>query len=56
MKKDLQNISKRDWDILVAAGMLWELFPEAPSTWYELKGKDVSDVAHKKNIEIPCNR
>jgi hypothetical protein len=39
-RHDLSRISKRDWDILEKTGMLWELYPEAPSTWYELDKKD----------------
>lgn len=37
MKKQLKELTKEEWDVLEGMGMLWELYPDAPATYWEMK-------------------
>ena len=37
MKKPIDTFTELEWNQLESTGLLWELYPEAPTNWYELK-------------------
>ena len=40
MRKEIEELTREEWDKLKSTGMLWELYPEAPDT-YEHIGYDM---------------
>lgn len=37
MTNDLKKLSKEDFEILKSTGMLWEIFPDAPEFYEDIK-------------------
>lgn len=39
LKRKLKSLSKKEWELLKETGMLWEIYPESPSTYEEIRKK-----------------
>jgi len=35
-KKPIEKLTEKEYDMLKKTGMLWELYPEAPESYYTL--------------------